>query len=171
VEKSVPGLIQTPDLETAVAILRKSAEQEKVALPKDVALYIAQNLRLNASALQGALIRLIAHSSLTGTEITLNYTRQVLKNFIDAQAREVNPLQKLISQQPSAKETKIKGPEPIAAGSHFVFCWLKTRDGRRTSRVRHELEVNMRESERDRLARWDAYERALERRAKKRKQP
>ena len=168
-EESVPNMIQTPDLETAVAILRKSAEQEKVALPKDVTLYIAQNLRLNAGALQGALIRLIAHSSLTGTEITLNYTRQVLKNFIDAQAREVNPLQKLNSQQPGAKETKIKRQDPIAAGNHFVFCLLKTRDGRRTSRVRHELEVNMRESERDRLARRDAYERELERCARKRK--
>jgi hypothetical protein len=169
VEESVPNLIQTPDLEAAVAMLRKSAEQEKVDLPKDVALYIAQNLRLNASALQGALIRLIAHSSFTGMEITLNYTRQVLKNFIDAQARELNPLQRLVSQF-GAKESKIKGPEPIAAGNHFVFCGLKTRDGRRTSRVRHELEVNMRERERDWLARWDAYERELERRARKRKQ-
>ena len=48
-------------------------------------------------------------------------------------------------------------------------CSVKTREGRKTSRVRHELEVNMRESERERLARWDAYERELERRSKKRK--
>jgi chromosomal replication initiation ATPase DnaA len=40
-------------------------------LPKDVALYIAQNVRSNARALEGALIRLTTHSSMTGREITL----------------------------------------------------------------------------------------------------
>jgi len=171
-EESIPNLIQTPDLETRVAILRKSAEQVKVMLPMDVALYIAQNVRSNASALQGALIRLLAHSSLTGTEISLTYTQYVLKNFIDAQARKVtvDPLQKLPSQQFSTKEAEIRLPDPAAADRPFVFCLLKTRDGRNASRVRHELEVNMRERERERLARRDAYERELERLAKKRKQ-
>jgi len=39
--------------------------------------------------LEGALIRLVAHSSLIGAEITLPYAQQVLKNFIDSQARRV----------------------------------------------------------------------------------
>ena len=39
--------------------------------------------------LEGALIRLVAHSSLIGAEITLPYAQQVLKNFIDSQARKV----------------------------------------------------------------------------------
>ena len=56
-----------------------------------------------------------------------------------------------------------------AADRSFVFCLLKTREGRKISRVRQELEVNMREREREQLARRDAYERELERRAKKRK--
>jgi hypothetical protein len=59
---------------------------------------------------------------------------------------------------------------PTAVDRRFVFCLLKTRDERKTSRVRHELEVNMRESEREQLAHRDAYERALERRAKRREQ-
>jgi chromosomal replication initiation ATPase DnaA len=171
VEERVPNPIQLPDFETRVAILRKRAEQAKVTLTKDVALYIAQNVRSNASALEGALIRLMAHSSLTGTEITLTYTQQVLKNFIAAQAGKimVDPLQKMPPEQRGTKEAKIRRQDPTAGDRHFVFCLLKTRDGRKTSRVRHELEVNMRESERERLARRDAYERELERRARRRK--
>jgi len=170
-EESVPNL-QIRDLAIRVAALQKRAEQEKVILPTDVALYIAQNVRSNASALEGALVRLVAHSSLTGTEITLKYTQQVLANFIAAEARKVtvDPLQKLLSQPFGAKVAKIRRQEPTAADCHFVFCLLGIRDRRKTSRVRHELQVNMRESERERLARRDAYEREVERRAKKRKQ-
>jgi len=81
--------IQPPDLETKVAILQKKSDQEKVTLPTDVALYIASNIRSNVRELEGALIRLVAHSSLIGAEITLPYAQQVLKNFIDSQARKV----------------------------------------------------------------------------------
>src|SRR5215471_12302959 len=63
--------IQPPDLETKVAILQKKAESEHVILPTDVALFIASNIRSNVRELEGALIRLTAYSSLTGTEITL----------------------------------------------------------------------------------------------------
>jgi chromosomal replication initiation ATPase DnaA len=163
--------IRTPDLETRVAILRKRAEQEKVILPEDVALYIAQNFRSNASALGGALIRLLAHSRLIGTDITLNYAKQVLKNFIDLQARKatVDPFQKMSLGQRSTKEADVTRQAPTATDRSFVFCLLKAQEGGKISRVRQEFEVNMREREREQLARRDAYERELERRAKKRK--
>src|ERR1700741_1170193 len=73
--------IQPPDLETKVAILQKKAETEQVVLPTDVALFIASNVRTNVRELEGALVRLIAWSSLTGGEINLQTAQQVLKNF------------------------------------------------------------------------------------------
>ena len=102
--------IQPPDLETKVAILQKKAEQEHVTLPTDVALYVASNIRSNVRELEGALIRLIAHSSLIGAEISLPYTQQVLKNFIDSQARKVTieAIQKAVAEQFGLKLVEIK---------------------------------------------------------------
>src|ERR1700719_1103802 len=102
--------IQPPDLETKVAILQKKSEQEKVTLPTDVALYIASNIRSNVRELEGALIRLVAHSSLIGAEITLPYTQQVLKNFIDSQARKVTieSIQKATAEQFGLRLAEIK---------------------------------------------------------------
>jgi chromosomal replication initiator protein len=102
--------IQPPDLETKVAILQKKAENEKVTLPTDVALYIASNIRSNVRELEGALIRLVAHSSLIGAEITLIYAQQVLKNFIDSQARKVTieSIQKATAEQFGLRLVEIK---------------------------------------------------------------
>jgi chromosomal replication initiator protein len=102
--------IQPPDLETKVAILQKKAEQERVTLPTDVALFIASNIRSNVRELEGALIRLVAHSSLIGAEITLPYTQQVLKNFIDSQARKVTieSIQKAVAEQFGLRLIEIK---------------------------------------------------------------
>ena len=102
--------IQPPDLETKVAILQKKAEQEKITLPTDVALYVASNIRSNVRELEGALIRLVAHSSLIGAEITLPYAQQVLKNFIDSQARKVTieSIQKAVAEQFGLRLVEIK---------------------------------------------------------------
>jgi len=104
------GDIQPPDLETKVAILQKKAEQERVTLPTDVALWIASNIRSNVRELEGALIRLVAHSSLIGAEITLPYAQQVLKNFIDSQARKVTieSIQKAVAEQFGLRLVEIK---------------------------------------------------------------
>ena len=105
--------IQPPDLETKVAILQKKAEQEQVTLPTDVALYVAQNIRSNVRELEGALIRLVAHSSLIGAEITLPYAQQVLKNFIDSQARKITieSIQKMVAEQFGLRLVEIKAKD------------------------------------------------------------
>ena len=75
--------IQSPDLETKIAILKKKAETEAVPLPDDVAIYIAGKIKSNIRELEGSLIRLIAYASLTGQEISLPLAQEVLKNILD----------------------------------------------------------------------------------------
>jgi chromosomal replication initiator protein len=102
--------IQPPDLETKVAILQKKAENERVQLPTDVALFIASNIRSNVRELEGALIRLLAKSSLEGRDITLGYTQDVLKNYIDSQQRKVTieSIQKAVAEQFGLRLAEIK---------------------------------------------------------------
>ncbi|HEU5451311.1 MAG TPA: chromosomal replication initiator protein DnaA [Terriglobales bacterium] len=102
--------IQPPDLETKVAILQKKSESERVQLPTDVALFIASNIRSNVRELEGALIRLIAHSSLIGSDINLPYAQQVLKNFIDSQTKKVTieAIQKAAAEQFGLRLPEIK---------------------------------------------------------------
>src|SRR6201985_1782073 len=81
--------IQPPDLETKVAILQRKAEQERIGLPTEVALFIAGNVRTNIRELEGALNRLIAWSSMQGAEITLPNAQHCLKHIIDTQVRKI----------------------------------------------------------------------------------
>jgi chromosomal replication initiator protein len=81
--------IQPPDLETKMAILDKKAETEGVGLPEDVRVYIATKTKSNVRELEGALVKLIAYSSVTGTPITLAMAQQVLKYLIPGQERRV----------------------------------------------------------------------------------
>ena len=103
--KSTPGLverlrsrfewglmvdIQPPDLETKMAILDKKAEMEGVTLPEDVRNYIATKTKSNVRELEGAMIKLVAYSSVTGTPINLAMAQQVLKYLIPGGERRVN---------------------------------------------------------------------------------
>jgi chromosomal replication initiator protein len=81
--------IQPPDLETKMAILDKKVEMEGLTLPEDVRIYIATKTKSNVRELEGALVKLIAYSSVTGTPITLAMAQQVLKHLIPTQERKV----------------------------------------------------------------------------------
>src|SRR5580700_10514409 len=81
--------IQSPDLETKIAILKKKAETEAVPLPDDVAIYIAGKIKSNIRELEGSLIRLIAYASLTGQLITLPLAQDVLKSILDHDEKAV----------------------------------------------------------------------------------
>jgi chromosomal replication initiator protein len=74
--------IQPPDLETKVAILKKKAARQEIALPDTVALYIASKIKSNIRELEGALIRLIAFCSLRGSEINLQMAQETLRDLL-----------------------------------------------------------------------------------------
>jgi chromosomal replication initiator protein len=102
--------IQSPDLETKVAILKRKAEAEAVPLPDSVAMYIAGRIKSNIRELEGSLIRLIAYASLTGREISLELTQEVLKNVIDQddKAVTIDTIQKFVSDYYQLKVTELK---------------------------------------------------------------
>lgn len=70
--------IEPPELEVRIAILRKKAAVEAVALPDDVAMYIASSIKSNVRELEGALIRLAAYASLSKRRIDLEFAQETL---------------------------------------------------------------------------------------------
>jgi len=75
--------LEMPDLETRIAILRHKQEQMKVSLPEDQLMFIAENIRSNVRRLEGALIRSVSFSSLTGGELTLESLKRLLRDTLD----------------------------------------------------------------------------------------
>jgi len=102
--------IQSPDLETKVAILKKKAEAEAVPLPDNVAMYIAGKIKSNIRELEGSLIRLIAYASLTGQEISLPLAQEVLKSILDhdEKAVTIEIIQKFVADYYNLKMLDLK---------------------------------------------------------------
>jgi chromosomal replication initiator protein len=76
--------IQSPDLETKIAILRRKADAEGVEFPDDVAIFIAHQVKSNIRELEGMFNRVIAFASLTGRPLTLDLARDTLKDILPA---------------------------------------------------------------------------------------
>src|SRR4051812_15125073 len=83
--------IQPPDLETKVAIVRKKADEKKIDLPHEVALFIAERVRSNIRELEGLLNRVSAYASLAGVRITLDVAREALKDLLTKDDRPITP--------------------------------------------------------------------------------
>ena len=73
--------IKPPEYETKMAILKKKADTFNFKLPDDVAGYIAKKIFSSVRELEGALIRIIAYSSLINRSITLGMAEEVLKDL------------------------------------------------------------------------------------------
>jgi chromosomal replication initiator protein len=74
--------IQPPELETKVAILRKKAEEKKIDFPTDVAMFIAERVRSNIRELEGHLNKVAMYASLAGRQITVELTKEALKDLL-----------------------------------------------------------------------------------------
>ena len=81
--------IEPPELETCVAILIGKAQTVGVELPEEVAFFIAKRIRSNVRELEGALRRVIANARFSGQAITLDFTKEALKDLLTLQARLV----------------------------------------------------------------------------------
>ncbi|MBI1363858.1 MAG: chromosomal replication initiator protein DnaA [Proteobacteria bacterium] len=81
--------VHRPDLETRVAILESKAQNMKIDLPRDVALFLADKIASNVRELEGALNRLVAHTTLVHQPITLATTQELLKDLFRVYNRAV----------------------------------------------------------------------------------
>jgi len=102
--------IQPPDLETKVAILRRKADADGVALPDDVALFIARQVRSNVRELEGMLNRVLACASLTGKPLSLDLARETLKDILPPESRQVSAAEiiKAVARHYGLKVSEIK---------------------------------------------------------------
>ncbi len=143
IPKEIPGLeerlrsrfewgliadIQPPDLETRIAILRKKAESDQILLLNEVALFLASHIKSNVRELEGALIRLNAFASLTKSPITLDLTKEVLKN--------VFPAKELISS------CTIEGIQQVVA-KYYQINMTDLKSSRRMRHFAHPRQVAM----------------------------
>ncbi|HET58684.1 MAG TPA: chromosomal replication initiator protein DnaA [Deltaproteobacteria bacterium] len=74
--------IQPPEMETRVAIIRKKAAENNIAIPDDVVQYIASAADSNIRELEGILTRIAAYASLTGSEITVDTIREIMRKLM-----------------------------------------------------------------------------------------
>jgi chromosomal replication initiator protein len=123
--KEIPGLVervrsrfewglivdvQPPDLETKMAILDKKAEAEGIQLPQDARIFIATKTKSNVRELEGALIKLIAYSSVTGSPITLQMAQQALKYLVHPQERRITieAIQRSVAEKFGLQTSQLK---------------------------------------------------------------
>jgi chromosomal replication initiator protein len=82
--------IEPPELEMRVAILMRKAQSEGVSLSEDVAFFVAKHLRSNVRELEGALRKILAYSKFHGREISIELTKEALKDLLTVQNRQIS---------------------------------------------------------------------------------
>jgi chromosomal replication initiator protein len=92
--------LQVPDYDTRIEILEKKMKNDGLDMHKDVVKYIAYNINTNIRELEGALISLLAQSSLNKKEIDLDLAKKVLKNFVKTSSKEItiDAIQKMVCE-------------------------------------------------------------------------
>ncbi len=111
--------IGPPDFETRLAIVQKFADEEKIEIAQEVSSFLAENITKNVRDLQGAIIRLLAHCSLNGVDITLDLAKSVLSDLFKTQKKQVSvdTVQRIVSEHyqvsPDLLYAKVRS-QPIA---------------------------------------------------------
>ena len=92
--------IEPAELETRVAILMNKATQNNIELPDDVAFFIAKRIQSNIRELEGALRRVMASARFTGRPITLEFTKEALRDLLALQDKlvTIDNIQKVVAE-------------------------------------------------------------------------
>jgi chromosomal replication initiator protein len=118
--------IQPPDLETKVAILHKKAQLESIPLPNEVSVFLASNFSSNIRELEGSLVRIAAFASLTHSHITIDLAKDVLRDFIKDNSRDITV------------DLILK-----AVGDHYRVTLADLKGKRRTKALSHPRQIAM----------------------------
>ncbi|MCB9226159.1 MAG: chromosomal replication initiator protein DnaA [Chitinophagales bacterium] len=99
-----------PDFETRIAILEKKMYSDGIELPREVVEFVAYNINTNIRELEGALISLLAQSSLNKKDIDLDLAKKIIKNFVKSVSREVSVeyIQKIVCEYFDVPIEKLK---------------------------------------------------------------
>ena len=114
--------IHPPEIETKIAILEKKAQENNMVLPTNVAHYVASQVESNIRELEGYLIRISAFSSLTGKEIDINLTKEVLKKILKRIEREEVTIEEIIKTIAAKLNVKISDIKSQKKNKNIVFA-------------------------------------------------
>ncbi|MBU0678772.1 MAG: chromosomal replication initiator protein DnaA [Verrucomicrobia bacterium] len=92
--------LESPDIETRIAILRNKQSQMNLDLPDEIILFIAENIRSNIRRLEGALIRVASYASLTGRELGIEKIEKLLRDTLDQeqeQSLSIEAIQRIVA--------------------------------------------------------------------------
>lgn len=90
--------LQSPDLETRIAILYKKLEPQSLVAPKEVMYYLASQIPENIRELEGALIKIVAYASLVNQQINITLAKDVIKDIVKDKAKKPVSLNKIKKQ-------------------------------------------------------------------------
>ena len=112
--------VETPDLETRVAILKRKAELDRVILPDEAALYLAAHIKSNVRELEGALLRLAARASFQGEAITMELAREAVSKLMASapSGLTIEAVQREVAAYFDVKLHDLKGPKRHRAVAH-----------------------------------------------------
>ncbi len=107
--------IQEPDTETKQAILKMKSEINNINIPEDVIYFLSNSITSNVRELEGYLIRIGAYSSLTSTPINLDMAKEVLKNIITENNKEItiDRIQKTVAEHYQIKTNELKSQKRL----------------------------------------------------------
>lgn len=106
--------IHAPEIETRIAILQKKADQEGLDIPDDVSMFIASKIRSNIREIEGSIKRLGAFSSMYGVPITLDFSKEVLKETLGTTVRlTIEDVLKAVASLFNVKVSDLKGSKRL----------------------------------------------------------